>query len=129
MRKIHQSEKFSTNKIDQLKELREAEIAKLNARKFEDMDDAFSNEDQAELMEENAERAAGGEVMSETLEKIEMAIAWAEAGQEGICFVCGNQIEEDRLAANPTAITCKSDLDHDSDLNLEKVQEKIDNLH
>ena len=81
MKKIETALGWDNNqdRINQLKEMRAAEVSKLNARGFEDMDDAFSNEDQAELMEENAERAAEGEVLSENLEKIDMAIAWAEA--------------------------------------------------
>lgn len=126
MKKI--SSEMNTDRINKLKELRAAEVAKLNARGFEDMDDAFSNEDQAELMEENAERAAGGEVMSETLEKISMAIAWAEAGKDGLCIKCGKQIEKDRLEANPTSITCKADRDYGADLDMDKVQEKISEL-
>lgn len=92
------------------------------------MDDAFSSDDQAELMEENAERAAGGKILSENLEKINMAIAWAEAGQDGICFKCGQPIEKDRHEANPVAITCKADRDFGTDLSLEQVREKIDQL-
>ncbi len=124
-------EKMPNNNQDRIKKLKEmeaAEIAKLNARGFEDMDDAFSNEDQAELMEENAERAAGGEILSENLERIKMAIAWAEAGKDGICIKCGKPIEEDRRQANPTAITCKADRNNAADLNLEQVQEAIDQL-
>lgn len=130
MKKIEtaQGRNNSQDRIEQLKAMRDAELAKLNARGFEDMDDAFSSGDQAELMEENAERAAGGEVLSETLEKIDMAIAWAEAGQDGICIKCGQKIEHDRREANPTAITCKADRDNGADLNLEQVQEKIDQL-
>lgn len=127
MKKVNHSETFS-NRINQLRELRANEVKKLNARGFEDMDDAFSNEEKAELMEENAERAAGGEVMSETLAKIEMAIAWAEARQDGFCIKCGQPIETDRLEANPTAITCKADLNSDTDLSLDQVHEKIDQL-
>ncbi|HNZ55248.1 MAG TPA: TraR/DksA C4-type zinc finger protein [Candidatus Paceibacterota bacterium] len=130
MKKIETALGWDNNqdRINQLKEMRAAEVSKLNARGFEDMDDAFSNEDQAELMEENAERAAEGEVLSENLEKIDMAIAWAEAGQDGICIKCGQPIEEDRHRANPTAITCKADRDYSADLTLNQVHEKIDEL-
>ena len=131
MKKIQtagQKRNNNQDRIDQLTEMRLAEVAKLNAHGFEDMDDAFSSEDQAELMEENAERAAGGEVLSETLEKIDMAIAWAKAGQDGVCIKCGQKIEADRRQANPTAITCKADRDNGADLDLEHVYEKIDQL-
>jgi RNA polymerase-binding transcription factor DksA len=36
------------------------------------------------------------------------ALARMEEGKYGTCKVCGNQIEEDRLGANPAAETCKA---------------------
>ena len=39
---------------------------------------------------------------------IKAALAHIEAGTYGICEVCGEKIEEDRLEANPAARTCKA---------------------
>lgn len=38
------------------------------------------------------------------------ALARIENGTYGICKVCGKEIEEDRLSANPAAATCKADI-------------------
>ncbi len=36
----------------------------------------------------------------------------------GICELCGKQIEEERLQANPAARTCKADIDKECELPL-----------
>jgi RNA polymerase-binding transcription factor DksA len=50
--------------------------------------------------------------MTDTLEKrladVENALNKIDGGSYGICEVCGNKIEEDRLEANPAARTCKA---------------------
>lgn len=38
------------------------------------------------------------------------ALSRIEKGMYGICEVCGEKIEEERLEADPSATTCKKDL-------------------
>lgn len=41
------------------------------------------------------------------LNEVKKALSKMEDGTYGICEICNNQIEEDRLEANPAAPTCK----------------------
>lgn len=47
---------------------------------------------------------------------IRMALARIENGTYGKCEVSGEDIEEDRLEANPSARTCKAHMDQESSL-------------
>src|SRR5687768_9852509 len=47
------------------------------------------------------------QMKSETLNKIEDALARLEAGTYGNCFECGDEIAEKRLRALPFAVRCK----------------------
>jgi len=49
---------------------------------------------------------------------ISRALQKIESGTYGTCEVCSEQIDEDRLTANPAARTCKKHLDQET--NLEK---------
>lgn len=59
--------------------------------------------DSIERFEDNA--AIEVELEARLLE-VNAALARIEAGAYGVCRVCGNQIEEARLRANPAAPTC-----------------------
>jgi DnaK suppressor protein len=47
------------------------------------------------------------QMKSETLHRIEEALARLESGQYGNCFECGDEISERRLRALPFAVRCK----------------------
>jgi DnaK suppressor protein len=47
------------------------------------------------------------QMKSETLHKIEEALARLDSGQFGDCFECGDEISERRLRALPFAVRCK----------------------
>jgi RNA polymerase-binding transcription factor len=47
------------------------------------------------------------QMKSETLQKIEEALARLEEGTYGNCFECGDEISERRLRALPFAVRCK----------------------
>ena len=47
------------------------------------------------------------QMKSETLHKIEEALARLEDGSYGYCFECGDEISERRLRALPFAVRCK----------------------
>lgn len=64
--------------------------------------------DLADRSEEFEERSAKVPVLETRLTDINDALGKIENGTYGICEVCGGQIEEDRLEANPAARTCKA---------------------
>lgn len=47
---------------------------------------------------------------------VKLALHKIEAGTYGICEVCGEKIETDRLGANSAARTCKIHLEHEREL-------------
>lgn len=62
---------------------------------------------QADAKEDFEERSAVEGVLENRLNEVKDALARIESGKYGICEVGGEEIEEDRLEANPAATTCK----------------------
>jgi DnaK suppressor protein len=60
----------------------------------------------ADRFEDFEEKSALVAPLEAKLDQVEHALARIEAGTFGICRVCGNEIEEARLTANPSAETC-----------------------
>ncbi len=67
--------------------------------------DKFESLDNNELIEEKLE---------ERMEDVIRALALMEAGKYGICIECGLPIEEKRLDADATAVTCIMHMNMDS---------------
>lgn len=67
---------------------------------------ADPNEAADKIEEYNEHRAITGE-LEVRYNDVKAALEKIEGGQYGICEVSGEQIEEDRLEANPAARTCK----------------------
>lgn len=70
---------------------------------------ADPNEAADKIEEYNAHRAITGE-LEVRYNDIKAALEKIEKGTYGVCEVSGEQIEEDRLEANPAARTCKKHL-------------------
>lgn len=64
--------------------------------------------DQADQMEEFGNNNAILTDLEARLESVNAAIARLDAGTYGTCVVSGEEIEEDRLEADPAAPTCKA---------------------
>jgi DnaK suppressor protein len=64
--------------------------------------------DLADRSEDFEERSGTLDVLDSRLEDINTALEKIAQGTYGVCEVCGAQIEEDRLEANPAARTCKA---------------------
>lgn len=60
----------------------------------------------ADQMEEFEERAAVETALEERLNEVGAALGRIEKNTYGKCKVCGGEIEEKRLEANPAAETC-----------------------
>lgn len=65
----------------------------------------------ADRFEDFEEKSALMTPLEARLEQVDAALAKIEAGTYGRCRVCGNPIEETRLAANPAAETCMAHLE------------------
>ena len=61
--------------------------------------------------EEYEERSSTLDSLEKRLADINKALLKIKNGNYGICEVCGKKIEEDRLEANPAALTCKEDME------------------
>jgi len=64
----------------------------------------------ADAMEEYETRIAATATLEDQMKGVEAALSRIKDGTYGVCSVCGNAIEEDRLTANPSALTCKAHL-------------------
>jgi RNA polymerase-binding transcription factor DksA len=68
--------------------------------------DAADDNEVADKMEELEENEAILEQLEPQLREVKSALARIEAGTYGICEVSGEEIETERLEANPSARTC-----------------------
>ena len=78
--------------------------------KKEDVDTAEDAKVTGELEEQES---ASGEIdqLEAQLKGVNDALKKIDGGSYGKCEVCGKEIENDRLEANPSARTCKSHMD------------------
>lgn len=67
--------------------------------------------DMAERAEDYEERSIKLNRLETRLSDINKALGKIENDKYGICENCGKPIEEDRLEANPAALTCKECMD------------------
>jgi RNA polymerase-binding transcription factor DksA len=61
----------------------------------------------ADAIEEFVTRVGVTAPLETRLAEVNDALERIDAGTYGTCIVCGKEIEEDRLHANPAATTCK----------------------
>lgn len=64
----------------------------------------------ADRLEEWEDRGAATAALELRLQEVNQALEKLAIGAYGRCGVCGDEIEADRLAANPAAGTCKKHL-------------------
>ncbi len=69
----------------------------------------------ADVHEDIEERHAITDTLETRLRNVNTALEKLEKGEYGVCEVCGEHIEEDRLFVNPAARTCKKDLGEEND--------------
>lgn len=70
----------------------------------------------ADRTEDWDERVATLAALETQYNDIVRALRKIELGTYGICEISGEEIEEDRLNANPSARTCKAHMDDEQDL-------------
>jgi len=75
----------------------------------EDIDESDENS-VADKFEDIEARNAVETELEDCMQELEDALERIGTGKYGICAVCGKDIEEDRLEANPSAVTCKQDM-------------------
>jgi len=61
----------------------------------------------ADVEEDIEERHALTDTLEARLQNVALALQKIEEGKYGMCEICGEEIEIDRLEANPAAQTCK----------------------
>jgi len=67
--------------------------------------------DMAERSEDYEERSSKLNLLSKRLNDVNHALSKIGTKDFGICEVCGNKIEEDRMEVNTSARTCKGCMD------------------
>jgi len=76
-----------------------------------DIDSTATESDElGDKQEEYEERREEIEPLEARWNDIKAALDKIDEGTYGVCEKCGEQIEEDRLEANPAARTCKADM-------------------
>ncbi len=70
--------------------------------------DSADDSELGDRMEELEEQNAVVQNLEGRYNEIKSALAKIDAGTYGKCEICGKNIEEDRLGANPSAKTCKT---------------------
>lgn len=85
------------------------------AKPSEPADDADAN-DAADVAEESIERQAIVADLETRYRNLQKVIEKIAAGTYGVCELCGNKIETERLDANPASRTCIADKDRESEL-------------
>lgn len=72
--------------------------------------DTADREDVAQSIDTYLSNASITDDLEKNIIAVKSALAKIEAGNYGVCEICGKDIEEDRLEANPEAKTCKEDM-------------------
>lgn len=74
----------------------------------ENTEDSADPNDQADSIESYEENTATLNQLEQELFEVNEALVRIENGKYGICEVSGEEIEKERLEANPAARTCKA---------------------
>lgn len=77
------------------------------AKPLEETAPEADENDLADRNEDFEEKSSTTEILAKRLTDVNTALTNIESGNYGVCTICGNNIEEDRLEANPAAQTCK----------------------
>ncbi|MCK9351342.1 MAG: TraR/DksA C4-type zinc finger protein [Candidatus Paceibacterota bacterium] len=77
----------------------------------DNVDDADENS-LADKFEQFEERSAVEGELEARLNEVKNSLLKIENGEFGICKICGKEIEDDRLDANPAAETCKEHINN-----------------
>lgn len=112
---------YFKQKLEEEKARLEADLAEVATRKLSggtweavpgDKDQEVEMRDEvADRFEDLTERQSTEEALEGRLESIDQALAKITNDTYGICEVGGEQIEEDRLEANPASTTCKAHME------------------
>jgi RNA polymerase-binding transcription factor DksA len=70
--------------------------------------DTAEDAEVAEGIEQYENNSAVLNKLEARFDEVKTALEKIDSGNYGICEVCGKEIEEDRLLANPAAKTCKA---------------------
>ncbi len=82
-----------------------------------DREEAQTRDDIASELEEMDEREDVELGLEKRLKQVQAALARIQAGTYGTCEISGEEIEAERLEANPAARTCKAHVEQEADLN------------
>lgn len=105
-------------KLEEEKALVEKELSEVGQRSEENPDNweakpiehGSSNADEntfADKIEEYEDKAAIVNTLERRYKEINEALEKMSSGTYGTCSVCGKEIDEERLKANPSAPTCR----------------------
>ncbi|HVY73070.1 MAG TPA: TraR/DksA C4-type zinc finger protein [Candidatus Paceibacterota bacterium] len=83
-----------------------------------DIDHTATEEDEvADRIEEYEERSSEIDPLEAQWKNVKRALQKIEDGEYGVCEISGEEIEMDRLEANPSARTCKAHMESEGELD------------
>jgi len=94
-------------RLEEEKKKLEGELAGLTPKDTDNVSEADENV-QADIIEEFEGGLAITNSLESRLNDVKIALDKIEEGTFGICEISGEEIEADRLEANPAARTCKT---------------------
>lgn len=118
----HYEEALKTERARLVVELTDLAVHNPETDDWEVKTEGTIDEADESLLADEAEQADADSSMLAELENqyrhIQIALRKIEAGTYGICEICGDQIDEERLYANPAARTCRVHMHEESQLPL-----------
>lgn len=116
-------QKFKTKLEQEKRELESSlsEVARINPENPNDWEttpvpaegNTEMRDETADFLEDLGERQATEVELEQSLHKINQALERINNGTYGLCRICNQPIEEERLTASPEAATCKQHRNED----------------
>lgn len=117
LNKTKLKEELEKERDDLLEQLKDMGSLDPETGEWEAIPDEQSNpesdlNDLADRFEDFESKSATIDVLESRLKQVLFALKNINKTSFGSCFVCKEEIEQDRLEANPSATTCKKHLDN-----------------
>lgn len=100
-KKLLETELSALGQVDKAGDWKATPDSEISAQEVQD------EGDMADRAQDYEERSIKLDMLELRLNDINKALKKMDEGKYGICEVCKGKIEEDRLEANPAALTCK----------------------
>jgi RNA polymerase-binding transcription factor DksA len=109
-KKLKEEEAILTMELKQLGRIVDKTTGEWEAVPENDLPESDEN-DLADRFQDFEEKSAMLNILEARLKDVKEAMAKMKEDSYGVCVVCVNKIEQERLMANPAAKTCMTDIE------------------